>query len=83
MVKVTNYKVRGYYKINKTVFKYPFEKEVRATSPDRAVEKVKHFISTQSVNPRRIFIENIYEITDPNYIKDRVVKAFEDNEIHL
>ncbi|MFX0103305.1 MAG: hypothetical protein ACFFCS_27340 [Candidatus Hodarchaeota archaeon] len=83
MVKVSNYKVRGYYKIDKTVFKYPFEKEVRAISPDKAVEKVKQYISTQNVDPRRIFIQSIHEITDPKFIKDRVIKAFEDNEIRL
>lgn len=82
-MKVSNYRVRGYYRIDKTVFKYPFEKEVRALSPEKAVESVKHLISTQSVNPRRIFIKGVYEITDPDFIKDRVIKAFEDNEVHL
>ena len=80
---VKNYRIRGYYRVTKTTFKFTFEKEVRALNPEDAVENVKQFISSRNVNPRRITITEIYEIQDPEMLNDRVVKYFATEDLSL
>ena len=77
------YRIKGYYYSNKAYNKQPFEKEMRAVSPDDAVKVLKQQIVSRAVNSRRIHIESIVEITSPEFIKDRVVKTFATDKLKV
>ncbi|MHA1681717.1 MAG: hypothetical protein ACTSUE_11965 [Promethearchaeota archaeon] len=80
--KVSNFRIKGHYKIQKGRFVFPFEKEIRAVSAENAVEKVKQFIACRNVNINRIKIEKIFRI-DASNINNRVVKAFAEENIKI
>ncbi|MBD3187242.1 hypothetical protein GF325_10465 [Candidatus Bathyarchaeota archaeon] len=81
MVTVKTYLISGFYNVQKNKFKYLFEKEIRALTPEMAVEKLKLDIASRSVNPNRIRIQEVAEITDPNLIKDRVTRTYTEEKI--
>ena len=83
MTSVKCYRIRGYYTLAKNRFKYRFEKDIREISPEAAINKLKQSISCRNVIPNCIKIENIYEVLNPELINDRVVKAFEENDVKL
>ncbi|MHA1792467.1 MAG: hypothetical protein ACTSVI_07470 [Promethearchaeota archaeon] len=83
MTVVKCYRIRGYYTIAKYKFKYRFEKEVRDITPEYAIQKLKQLISSRKVNPHCIKIEEVYEVVNSNAIKDRIIKAFEENDIKM
>ena len=82
MSSVKTYHIRGEFKKRKR--KIAFGKYVRALNVEDALEQVYSVIgSKHRVKRNVIFIdsENIKEITDPEEIKDAVIKTFavEDN----
>jgi large subunit ribosomal protein LX len=77
MSSVKTYHIRGEYKKRKR--KIPFGKYVRALNIEDALEQVYSVIgSKHRVKRNVIYInsEDIKEITDPEEIKDVVIKAF-------
>ncbi|MHA1369863.1 MAG: hypothetical protein ACTSWN_03340 [Promethearchaeota archaeon] len=80
---VRNYRICGYYKGRNSVYKNYFEKEVREITVDAAIEKVKRLISSKNVHPRRIVITRAYEVVDPKFLKDRVVRTFAEENLKL
>ena len=85
MVEVTvkTFRVNGYYKTRYGVYNNRFEKEIRGINPEDVVKAVIQLISTRKVSPYRIHIEKIEEITNPEDIKDRVVKSFVTENIRV
>ena len=82
MNSVKTYHIRGEFRKRKR--KIPFGKYIRALSVEEALEEVYSLIgSKHKVKRNVIYInpEDIKEITNPEEIKDVVVKAFasEDN----
>ncbi|MHA2357160.1 MAG: 50S ribosomal protein L18Ae [Candidatus Heimdallarchaeaceae archaeon] len=82
MSSVKTYHISGEFKKRKR--KIPFGKYIRALNVEDAVEQVFSVVgSKHRVKRNVIFIDekNIREITEPDEIKDSVVKAFatEDN----
>lgn len=80
---VKNYRVNGYYKTRFGVNNNYFEKEVRAINGKEAEKQVIQVISTRKVTPFRVFIQKIEEITNPEEIKDRVVRSFATENIRI
>ena len=80
---VKTFRVNGYYKTRYGVNKNYFEKEVRAISAKEAQKHITQLISTRKVTPFRIFIEKIEEISNPEEIKDRVVRTFATENIRF
>ncbi|MBY9000747.1 MAG: 50S ribosomal protein L18a [Candidatus Heimdallarchaeota archaeon] len=77
MSSVKTFHIRGEFKKRKE--KIPFGKYVRALNVDDALEMVYSIIgSKHRVKRNMIFIvsKNVKEITDPEEIKDVVVKTF-------
>jgi ribosomal protein L20A (L18A) len=82
-ITVKTFRVGGYYKTRYGVNKNNFEKELRAISPEDAVKTVSLVIASQKVKPQRIKILKVEEITNPDDIKSRVVKAFATEKIRI
>nr|MDO8118832.1 hypothetical protein [Candidatus Sigynarchaeota archaeon] len=80
---VKNYRINGYYQTLKSPNFCYFEKEVRGVSPEDAVTTVKNSIASQHVDPKRIVIEKVYEIKDPEHLKSRVIKAFTTENLRI
>ncbi len=77
MSSVKTFHIRGEYKRRKD--KIPFGKYVRALNQEDALEQIYNILgSKHKVKRNLIFIDpkDIKEITDPDKIKDPVIKAF-------
>ena len=77
MSSVKTYHIRGEYKRRKQ--KIPFGKYVRALNQEDAIQQIYDILgSKHKVKRNLIFIDpkDIKEITNPEEIKDPVVKAF-------
>ena len=77
MSSVKTYHIRGEYKRRKE--KIPFGKYVRALNQEDALKQIYDILgSKHKVKRNLIFIDpkDIKEITNPDEIKDTVIKAF-------
>ena len=77
MSSVKTFHIRGEYKRRKD--KIPFGKYIRALNQEDALEQIYNILgSKHKVKRNLIFIDpkDIKEITDPDEIKDPVIKAF-------
>ncbi len=80
---VKNYRIKGYYQTLKSPNLCYFEKEVRGVTPEDAMATVRNGIASQNVDQNRIVIQKVFEITDPEQLKSRVIKTFATENIRV
>nr|MDO8112304.1 hypothetical protein [Candidatus Sigynarchaeota archaeon] len=80
---VHTYRINGYYKTRYGVNRCYFEKEIRGINVEDVKKTLKILIGARKVDPHRIIFEKIEEITNPEDIKDRVVRTFATEKIRF